>query len=258
MHKPTRPGMRLLMTAIALSITAAACGDSGAPATTTTPATAPTTSEPAVATTQQAIADVEITTADGLTLEATEYPGGATWVVLAHMRPADKDSWASLASLFQDAGYSVLAYNNRGYGDSEGEREAFQLLTDASAALGHARSRGATGLVFGGASMNGAAAMALAAAEDFAAVFALSAVPAFPSVLDAAASLPSVAEPILFVAAGDDGSAVADADAFSAAAPDSHRITLEAGGHGTDMLNAEPGLGEQIVAWVTERLATSD
>ena len=246
---------------IAALLTVAACGDddSSSPnteAATTTGAaevTTNTTVPVSVETLQSSDPiEVSIAAADGLDLDATLYPGGSAWVVLAHMLPADKTSWTDLASLFQDEGYSVLAYNNRGYGASDGTREPFELTIDADAVLGYALDNGAGQLVFGGASMNGAAAMSLGASYDFEAIFVLSGVPAFPGVADAEDSLPDVAEPILFVAAADDGSAVADAEDFASIAPDAEKLLLTTGGHGTNMLAADPDLGPRIVGWVGE------
>jgi len=171
-------------------------------------------------------------------------------VVLAHMFPADKTSWADLASLFQERGYSVLTYNNRGYGASEGEKEPFELLVDAQTALDYARTEGASGIVLGAASMNGAAAMTLGAGTDFDAIFLLSGVPSFPSAPDGPSFLPEVDEPILFVAAEDDGSAARDARNYFDLAVDPNLFVLDAGGHGTRMLEADPDLGNRIVDWV--------
>ena len=260
---------RLIPLLIALALVVVACGDDDAstpdvtattlieppagdggsssteaPGTSEVPAeSAPESGEPVA---------VSFTTGDGLTLDATVYPAGSDWVVLAHMLPADKTSWAELATLFQDEDYSVLAYNNRGYGASDGDREPFSLLIDAEAALEYVATQGARSVVFGGASMNGATAMTLGAGNDFDAIFLLSGVPSFPSAPDASGFLPDVEEPILFVAAEDDGSAASDARSYADSAPLSELIVLAAGGHATRMLTADPDLGARIVEWVME------
>lgn len=199
------------------------------------------------------VVDVILTTSDGLDLDATLYEGGVNWVVLAHMLPADKESWHALAAALQLRGFSVLAYNNRGYGDSEGAREPYSLLVDADAAFNHATDNGAAGIIYGGASMNGAAAIALGASKDLMAVFTLSAVPSFPNVPDAADSLGDITEPALFVAAQDDGNAAANAEVFAAGTASGEAMILDAGGHGTRMLDAHPELIETIVDWVAEK-----
>jgi len=254
---------RLAAMLIALALIAAACSDddtsdveatvTSAPTETSAATTAAATEAPDVTAAGPAEPlTVSFTTTDGLALDATVYRGGSDWVVLAHMRPADKTSWAELATLFQAEDYSVLAYNNRGYGASEGDREPFDLLIDAAAALEYATAQGARRLVFGGASMNGATAMTLGAGNDFDAIFLLSGVPSFPSAPDASDFLADVEEPILFVAAEDDGSAASDARSYADAAPLSELIVLSAGGHATRMLAADPSLGARIVEWVME------
>ncbi len=258
---------RIATMLLALALIAAACGDddtSDVEATVTsapteTSATTLTTSTEAPIATAAGVLDpvtVSFTTADGLALDATVYPGGSDWVVLAHMRPADKTSWVELAILFQAEDYSVLAYNNRGYGPSDGDREPFDLLIDAAAALEYVAAQGARGVVFGGASMNGATAMTLGAGNDFDAIFLLSGVPSFPSAPDASGFLSDVEEPILFVAAEDDGNAASDARSFADSAPRSELIVLSSGGHATRMLTADPDLGTQIVEWVMEAGST--
>jgi len=246
---------RLIPMLIALALVAVACGDdggSGPGATTAAPTEIPSPSDNSAGSAPQTGASFAVlfTTADGLALDATVYPAGSDWVVLAHMRPADKTSWIELATLFQNEDYSVLAYNNRGYGESDGDREPFDLLIDAAAALEYATAQGARGIAFGGASMNGATAMTLGAGNDFDAIFLLSGVPSFPSAPDASDFLTDVEEPILFVAAEDDGSAASDARSYADAAPLSELIVLAAGGHGTSMLEADPTLAARIVEWV--------
>lgn len=252
---------RLVALMLVLVVVAAACSDDG----TSIPGTAATSAVTATPDTTLApnetmlgppeAMEVSIETADGLTLDATLYPGGSDWVVLGHMLPADKTSWAGLAALLQDAGFTVLAYNNRGYGGSDGEREPFDLPTDAGAALAFARSEGATRIVYGGASMNGANAMVIGTSADLTGIFTLSGVRTFPSAENAAAAVPDIEGSKLFVAAEDDGDAAADArDYFDEAAQPRQVIILERGGHGTNMLLANPDLGPQIVQWVLEAI----
>jgi len=171
------------------------------------------------------------------------------------MLPADKSSWFGFAPLLQEAGFTVLAYNNRGYGSSEGSRQPYALDQDAAAAIAFARNEGAARVVFGGASMNGATAMTLGPAGDVAAIFSLSGVRTFPSVANASGFLPETTVPGLFVGAEDDGNAAADAIFYASEAPAGESITVTAGGHGTDMLFQVPTLGPRIVDWVFEALA---
>jgi pimeloyl-ACP methyl ester carboxylesterase len=237
-----------------LVLVVAACGDTTA--TTTAPSTPSATTEPQTASTVAAIEsprDVSFVSG-GNTLEATLWPGGTTWVVLGHMLPTDKSSWNAFAALLQEAGYSVVAYNNRGFGASEGAREPFALYQDAAAALSYAQENGATHLVYGGASMNGATAVKLGVFYEFSAILVLSGVRSFPSVTDAVSAMFEVDEPTLFVAAEDDRPAVADLDEFLARSQTADYIVIPEGGHGTDMLAANPDLAAQILEWLVAEI----
>lgn len=246
---------RQILLVMSLALVAAACSDDGPDAATPDPTTTTTTTAASAASvTPPAEAQVVTFPAGDLELEATLYPAGTTWVVLAHMYPADRTSWDSFARRLQAEGYTVLAYDNRGYGGSEGAKEPFDLRADAEAALGHAMGNGASRLVFGGASMNGATAITLGAFYDLAAAFVLSGVPQFDSVSNAPSHLRDLDEPYLFVAAEDDGTSVDDAKDFFDAALSSDLIVLPSGGHGTDMLDAVPDLADRIVQWLHDSL----
>ncbi|MFQ5948884.1 MAG: alpha/beta hydrolase [Acidimicrobiia bacterium] len=203
----------------ALLMVASACGDDGAGTEATGPA------EPGV--------PVTFTTEDGLNLKGTLFGAGTDAVVLGHMRPAEMDSWFEFAELLAAEGYMALAYNNRGYGDSEGDKGSFQVATDAKAAIDFARSRGAERVFYLGASMNGAAAMVVGADEDLAGVATLSGVVEFFGA-DAEAAAPSVEEPKLFIAAEDDGGAPEAARLFFDLSPGQKRLEIFPGSaHGT-------------------------
>jgi len=211
----------------------------GSTTTTAAPATIPAGPE-----------TVHFPTTDGLTLEGTVFPAGPTWVLLAHMYPADMTSWFEFAAALQDAGYSALAYNNRGYGASEGGRDLIDVGADARAAAAFARSRGAGAVFFFGASMNGAAALFLGAEEELAGIASLSGVPDWDNTpgLERA---PEVTEPALFVAAQDDGDAVAMAEVMAAAVGgESEVVAYPTGGHGTDMFGDNPGLTMRLLNFV--------
>ena len=98
--------------------------------------------------------------------------------------------------------------------------------------------------------MNGAAALFAGANEDLAGVVSLSGVLAFEgtSGIDSARD---VAEPKLLVAAEDDPGAVPNAQALFDAAPEPREIlVLARGGHGTDMLEANPDLAITLIEFV--------
>jgi pimeloyl-ACP methyl ester carboxylesterase len=194
---------------------------------------------------------VTFATADGLTLQGRLYPGGTTWVLLAHMFPADMTSWFDFAAAAQQAGFSALAYNNRGYGGSD-PGSPLDVGADAAAALAFARANGADAVFFFGASMNGAAALFLAAGEDLAGIASLSGVPEWDNTpgLERA---PGVVEPALFVAAEDDGGAVESARLMAdAVGGPSEVVVYPTGGHGTDMFGDNPGLTDLLLDFIRQ------
>jgi pimeloyl-ACP methyl ester carboxylesterase len=179
---------------------------------------------------------VRFPTADGLILEGRVFPAGPTWVVLAHMRPADMTSFYDFAEELVAAGYTAFAYNNRGYGNSEpGPGGVVDVAADARAALAFAGSRGAARLFFVGASMNAPAALVMGAEEDLAGIVTLSGVPDWEGT-SGLARAGEITAPALFVAARDDKDRVEIARSFGAATGGPHAIVeYETGGHGTDL-----------------------
>jgi pimeloyl-ACP methyl ester carboxylesterase len=229
--------------------TTAAPQTTAAPATTAAPETTALPQTTAAPDTRQPV-PVAFATADGLNLEGTMFPAGSTWVVLAHMYPADMISWFDFAAALNEAGFSALAYNNRGYGASEGSRELIDVGTDGRAAVEFARSQGAEQVFFFGASMNGAAALFLGAELDLAGIATLSGVPEWDNTPGLARAA-EITEPAMFVAAEDDGSAVADAEAYADAVSGDWMLSIyPTGGHGTDMFGENPGLTTMLLDFV--------
>jgi pimeloyl-ACP methyl ester carboxylesterase len=237
---------------IALSVlTAASCGGPDASTTTTsiaaTDAAAPsgsTTSAPAAtsASTTTAASDtipvppegvpITFVTADGVTLEGRRFGTGEDFVVLAHMRPAAMESWFGFAAVLADSGYSAVAFNFRGYGNSGGD--GFAVATDAIAAFDYAAESGAARVFAIGASMGGTGVLAATADRDFAGVASLSA-PAVFEGSDAVAGVAASTTPLLLIAAEDDGPYPADAAELRSARAGAEVVILSGGRHGTDM-----------------------
>lgn len=261
---------------LAISLIASACGDDDAtpaaestsvpPTTVVAPTSdATTTSSPTTvtsattaSTTTSTVVEVSppqtvtLATLDGLGLEGRVFPAGSTWVILGHMLPADQTSWFDFAAAAQDAGFSALAFNNRGFGESEGSRSDADVAVDALAAIAFARAEGATAIFFAGASMNGAAALWVGAEEDLAGIVTLSGVPVFGAT-DGLSRAAEITEPKLFVAAEDDGSAVNDAQSFfDASPPPAETLIYATGGHGTDMFDTNPDLVHELLRFFTD------
>jgi pimeloyl-ACP methyl ester carboxylesterase len=180
---------------------------------------------------------IRITTDDGVELAGELRGDGDVGVVLAHMFPTDRSSWAPFATALADRGFRTLAFDFRGYGDSEGEKNIPEIWRDVVAAARALREDGATKVVLVGASMGGTAALRAASLEPVDGVVTLSAPSTFMGLTAPPETLAGVTVPKLFVAADRDGTAAQTAQAFYAQSPPPKRVEVVSGTeHGTDLL----------------------
>ena len=131
--------------------------------------------------------DVRLTTADGVTLAAWFLPAGAEEgaVIFNHGNAGNIAGRLIGASAFLDAGFSVLLYDYRGYGASEGKPSEEGTYLDALAAydwLVGQRGLPARRVVTYGESLGGGVAVELARRRPVAAVFVESTFTSLPDV----------------------------------------------------------------------------
>lgn len=191
----------------------------------------------------------EVVTADGLRLESRSVGEGDHGVVLVHMLNGSLEDWSAFASALAEAGYRSLAFNARGYGGSEGPRDESRLVVDVAAAVDALRAAGTHRVSVIGASMGGTAATVYAAQADVASVVSLSGPAAFRAI-DALGVAQDVGARALFVAAEGDAPYAGDAEALAAAAPDGVALILAGAAHGTELLDAHPGLGDRLISFL--------
>ena len=159
---------------------------------------------------------VEIRTEDGLTLDGRYFRGHSEQqlVILLHAYPSDQTEWFEVASEL-GAARSVLTFDFRGYGASEGSKDADEAAKDTLAAIEWARAQGIDQIALVGASMGGTAAIVAATeaavAGVVAGVVAISA-PVSMGGMDAEDAIAEVEAPILLIAAEDDISAAESLD----------------------------------------------
>ena len=147
------------------------------------------------------IEPVEFTAADGVTLRGELRPGDGHWAILVHDRDADLDSLAPLAAELAQNGFSVLAFDQRGHGLSDGTWTHEGATLDVEAACTCARARGAGQIVAAGAGTGGGALLDAAATQPIDAVVVLS--PILPGHL-ALADLRRSPVPKLFIVGSQD------------------------------------------------------
>ncbi len=190
--------------------------------------------------TERQVKEIRLETADGLALRGNLFGQGDTAVILAHMFPADQKSWSEFAKeLADDGDYTVLTFNFRGYGLSEGTKDIAKIDLDMQAALEFMETK-ADQVFLIGASMGGTAALKVASQTRVAGVATLSAPNEFRG-LSATAGLDSIEGAKLFIAARQDGDAPATVRFFYNSVGEPREMELvEGGAHGTDLLIDPP------------------
>jgi pimeloyl-ACP methyl ester carboxylesterase len=125
-------------------------------------AQAPATSAASHSKPEVRIEHVSFTTHDGALIYADLYGTGDRGVVLAHGGRFTKESWKPQAEQLAKAGFHVLAFDFRGFGQSHGpgDKDMFTapMYLDVLAAVRYLRKNGAKTVAVMGGSFGGAAA----------------------------------------------------------------------------------------------------
>ena len=116
---------------------------------------------------------VEIQVSESLVLRGETATAGHDWVVLVHDLGEDLDGWHILRTSLLRQGLSVLAFDLRGHGGSDGKADLADIPADIAAALRHVHALGAERVFLGASGAAAAVAIALADATGVDAVFLL-------------------------------------------------------------------------------------
>jgi len=116
---------------------------------------------------------VEIPAPDGAVLRGEVRRAGPVWAVLVHDLGEDLDAWRPLRDALGRRGVSVLCFDLRGHGGSDGEATEGLAAGDLEAAVAFARAAGAERLVVSAAGESVGPALAAAAASGADGFFAL-------------------------------------------------------------------------------------
>jgi alpha/beta superfamily hydrolase len=195
-----------------------------------------------------------IVTDDGVVLNGRLFgAANESVVILTHMRPNDQTAWFDFAKVLEDEGYAALTFNFRGYGDSQGNKDASKLDVDLEGAIRYMRDRGKKRIYLVGASMGATASLVAASKDDVQAVVAISPPARFED-QDALAAVPNVTEPKLLIASEGDKAALEFADLVAAAAEPKEIESYTGNAHGTDLFASEhaAALQERILSFLRE------
>ncbi|HYM16542.1 MAG TPA: alpha/beta fold hydrolase [Dehalococcoidia bacterium] len=172
-----------------------------------------------------------------IALDARVFGSGPAGVILVHMRPVDQVAWYPMALQLAASGqYTVMTFDFRGYGASTGEKDFESAETDVAAAYAYMRDTLHRSRVFlVGASVGATAMLIVAARVSVAGVVAISALDQFEG-LDAAAAVPRIAAPRLFIASTGDVPARRGLERLiTAAGSDAQEQLYDGNAHGTDL-----------------------
>lgn len=186
---------------------------------------------------------VQITTVDGLTLDARLWDRGpARLVIYLHEFREDQSAWWREASEGTSQA-SALTLDLRGHGESEGDHEDVEgMVRDVEAAIAFAREHGFRRVMLVGAGMGAAVAIVAAVEVPDVTVVGLSA-PADFDAMDTVAVVELVADRVQLIAMRDDISAADSLHRFrSLPNVDSTMARLYPGrGHGVEILDGTSG-----------------
>ncbi|MBI4281002.1 alpha/beta fold hydrolase [Candidatus Uhrbacteria bacterium] len=214
---------------------------------------------------------ISFETADGLIIKGDYYPsqGSNQAVLLLHMRPETKSSWKSLAEQLVANGFSVLAIDLRGHGESVlrsnggavryetfTEPEEQQSIKDLEAAgrwLEEQRGFLPNNLALVGASIGANLALQyLSERADLPAAVLLSPGLVYRGI-DTQPMLEKLAsgQRLMFVAAKDDTYSALTVGVLNEKTAVSHQTKIfDSGGHGTHLFSSHPSLKEEIIVWL--------
>lgn len=191
---------------------------------------------------------VEFTTSDGVKIVGTYYDGGDKSVILLHRLGKDRNDWNNFVPELQAKGYSVLAIDLRGHGESitkNGERISWigfsdsdfnSMTLDVMAAKEFLASKGKSKFAIIGESIGANTALNYAAEDsDIKSLVLLS-----PSLdyrgVKTDQSIKSYRGSLLIVASESDAESIdASQQMFTQSPADKQIKTYPNAGHGTDM-----------------------
>lgn len=216
--------------------------------------------------------DVTIKAADGVSLHASAEPvkDAKRGVVLVHMNGRHAGDWRFVAEKLARSGMQAIAVDLRGHGKNVAEgadvdlepADYMAMEHDVRAAVQWLRDAGVEQVSCAGASIGANLCLRVAANDpEIVNVALLSPGLNYKGLKTGSAIDLYGNRPMLIVASSDDNYAALSAEKLEArAAGQKHLELLTGAGHGTKMLNRDPGLEGTVLSWLlgTFELATGD
>ncbi len=214
---------------------------------------------------------VEFQTEDGVKIighfyqaKESKYAG-----ILLHMMPAIKESYSELAKRLQDAGYSVLAIDFRGHGESINsvkgvlnyknftDKEHQEYIYDVKAASEYLKKRGfpiENQFLIGASIGANIALQFLSLNSEIKAVVLISPGLNYRGIKIEDFLKKEMDSKILVITGIKDLQSASSLDLFKNVTPSSTLITLDSDAHGTDLFEIFPDLVDKIIVFLREKL----
>lgn len=203
--------------------------------------------------------EIQIEVSDGLTIAGTFHPasGEPPWpgVLLLHMLNGNRGQWDGLVPALTSGGYAILAIDLRGHGGTGGEMDWGKAGDDILQVLDYFYNLpyiNPERVAMAGASIGANLALVSAANQPGIAAVALLSPGLDYRGVTTPDSLAMYGERPLFLAASEEDGYAADSTRTLAenAPGEVELLVFEGAGHGTQMLEGEPGLGAALIAWL--------
>ncbi len=204
-------------------------------------------------------------TQDGVTIVGDQYDGGSRFAILLHMMPETKESWRDFADALVKKGYTVLAIDERGHGESTmggtldyrkfSDEEQQAKRFDVEAAFMYVQTRGAkeeTTVVIGASIGANLALRFLSEHSKSPVAIALSPGLDYHGVKtrDAVEHL-ALSQKAIVVASTDDPESYSDTQVLVSVCPSQVMgLFFQDLGHGTRMFEAQPALMDQLLFYL--------
>ncbi len=202
------------------------------------------------------------TTQDGFTIAYQYYsaPPNSPGIILLHMLRRDRTDWHSFAQLLQQKGYSVIAIDFRGHGQSTGNWEDFtqddfrDMRYDIAAAKSVLESKGAdvTRLGLVGASIGANAAVEYGLTDTHVKTLVLLS-PGLEYRGISAEGIHLFQKPILLIASEEDSYSKDSSQILAGKNPQAELVLYQGAGHGTQMFS-NPALAPTILSWLQKHV----
>jgi len=218
----------------------------------------------------ESMVKISLKTDDGVAIIGNYWPGSGQGVVLLHMMPAAKESWDEFASVLHKEGWSVLAIDLRGHGESVkqgGKMLDFMQFSDAEhrdsvrdveTAVAFLKQKGVTSVFIGGASIGANLALQYQAEHpEVKKTFLLSAGADYKGIVTEPLAEQLREDQQSFLVGGKKDVRSSGDNCGDIAQRLAHLMkgrrdakVYDAKAHGTDLFKEDPELMHEIVAWL--------